>query len=62
MPGGSAARLRHEAAKARTLAQNIGEQDRERLLAVAQSLEKEARAIEHELRRLAGSDEESATD
>ncbi|WP_340318106.1 hypothetical protein [Rhizorhabdus argentea] len=52
MSGGSAARLRHEADKARTLAQNIGEQDRERWLAVAQTLEKEARAIECELLRI----------
>lgn len=49
MPGGSAARLRREAIKARTLAQNVNERDRERLLAIAKSLDAEAQAIDQAL-------------
>lgn len=49
MTGGSAARLRREALKARTLAQNVSELDSRRLLAIAKTLESEATAIEQAL-------------
>lgn len=51
-----AAFLRREAIKARALAQNIGEQNRDRLLAIALTLEAEAQAIDIELKRLGGTD------
>ena len=48
---GSAARLRREAAKARLLAHNTGDQEeRDRLAAMAAMFEREAAAIEEALR------------
>ncbi len=52
MPGGSAARLRREAIKARSLALNMNDQESARLLAIARSLDIEADAIEQALRNL----------
>ena len=48
---GSAARLRREAAKARLLAHNAGnDADRDRLVAMAAMLDREAQAIDEALR------------
>lgn len=58
MQGGSAARLRREAGKARVLAQNVGEVDRQNLLAIAASLEHEATEIERALGRKDQSNDE----